>query len=191
MPALSVGRAPVSARGGRLRGGGRGLGIGHRRGGTASHADGGQLDVVAVLIHKADQQRLRDIVVALKGSGIKTSIDDFGVGYSSMSMLRDIPFNEIKIDRSFLITDADSEVFLRKMVVMKHIISLSSELGMTCIAAGAETVDQVDLLFKNGCTRVQGYFFDKPLPVRDFCARLENPRYTQEHSGNRKRKRQA
>ena len=140
---------------------------------------------------EADQQRLRDIVVALKGSGIKTSIDDFGVGYSSMSMLRDIPFNEIKIDRSFLITDADSEVFLRKMVVMKHIISLSSELGMTCIAEGAETVDQVDLLFKNGCTRVQGYFFDKPLPVRDFCARLENPRYTQEHSGNRKRKRQA
>lgn len=140
---------------------------------------------------EADQQRLRDIVMRLKAGGIKTSIDDFGVGYSSMSMLRDIPFNEIKIDRSFLITDADSEVFLRKMVVMKHIISLSSELGMTCIAEGAETVDQVDLLFKNGCTRVQGYFFDKPLPVRDFCSRLENPRYTQEHSGNRKRKRQA
>ena len=137
---------------------------------------------------ESDQQRLRDVVLALKDDGIKTSIDDFGVGYSSMSMLRDIPFNEIKIDRSFLITDADSEVFLRKMIMMKHIVGLSQELGMSCIAEGAETVDQVDLLFKNGCTRVQGYFFDKPMPVQFFGARLDNPRYEQEHSGNRKKK---
>jgi EAL domain-containing protein (putative c-di-GMP-specific phosphodiesterase class I) len=137
---------------------------------------------------EADQQRLSDVVNALKASGIKTSIDDFGVGYSSMSMLVDIPFNEIKIDRSFLITDTDSEVFLRKMIMMKHIVGLAQELGMSCIAEGAETVDQVDLLFKNGCTRVQGYFFDKPLPVQNFGARLDNPHYEQEHSGNRKKK---
>ena len=137
---------------------------------------------------EADQHRLRDVVMALKADGIKTSIDDFGVGYSSMSMLRDIPFNELKIDRSFLITDSDNEIFLRKMVMMKHIVSLSQELGMTCIAEGAETVDQVDLLFKNGCTRVQGYFFDRPLAVPDFGARLDNPRYEQEHSGNRNKK---
>ncbi|MBR5357858.1 MAG: EAL domain-containing protein [Clostridiales bacterium] len=140
---------------------------------------------------EADQQRLHDVVMALKNSGIKTSIDDFGVGYSSMSMLRDIPFNEIKIDRSFLITDADNEVFLRKMIMMKHIVGLSQELGMTCIAEGAETVDQVDLLFKNGCTRVQGYFFDKPMPVQAFGARLDNPRYEQEHSGCRMKKKKA
>ena len=108
-----------------------------------------------------------------------------------MSMLRDIPFNEIKIDRSFLITDADNEVFLRKMIMMKHIVGLSQELGMTCIAEGAETVDQVDLLFKNGCTRVQGYFFDKPMPVQAFGARLDNPRYEQEHSGCRMKKKKA
>ena len=139
---------------------------------------------------EADQQRLHDIVVALKGYGIKTSIDDFGVGYSSMSMLRDIPFNDIKIDRSFLITDTDNDVFLRKMIMMKHIVGLSQELGMSCIAEGAETVDQIDLLFKNGCTRVQGYFFDKPMPAEAFGVRLDNPRYEQEHSGNRKRKKQ-
>ena len=137
---------------------------------------------------EADQQRLHDIVVALKGYGIKTSIDDFGVGYSSMSMLRDIPFNDIKIDRSFLITDTDNDVFLRKMIMMKHIVGLSQELGMSCIAEGAETVDQIDLLFKNGCTRVQGYFFDKPMPAEAFGVRLDNPRYEQEHSGNRKNK---
>ena len=127
----------------------------------------------------------------------ENSIEDERVVYTASSS--PVPINMVinlqSQDDGTTMSTAELQLqlpfFLRKMVVMKHIISLSSELGMTCIAEGAETVDQVDLLFKNGCTRVQGYFFDKPLPVRDFCARLENPRYTQEHSGNRKRKRQA
>ena len=92
-----------------------------------------------------------------------------------MSMIKDVPFSEIKIDRSFISSD---EISNRDMIMMKHIISMAEELGMNTIAEGVETREQVELLRKYGCLRAQGYLFDKPLLKEDFEKVLDNPDYS-------------
>ncbi len=122
-------------------------------------------------------KRMGELVSKLKDEGIRTSVDDFGVGYSSMSMLRDIPFSEIKIDRSFLTYTTDTRD--RSAVMMKHVISMASELGMRCIAEGVETPDQIRMLKEMDCLRAQGFYFDKPLPKEAFMKRLRMRVYSE------------
>ena len=124
---------------------------------------------------ESDQVRLAQIVKKLEESGIRTSVDDFGSGYSSMCMIRDIPFNELKLDRSLIESETDDDD--RSAAMMKHVIALADELGMSCIAEGAETEDQIKLLEKFECMRVQGFYFDKPLEKDVFMQRLLNPHY--------------
>lgn len=120
-------------------------------------------------------RRLGELVYRLKDEGIRTSVDDFGMGYSSMSMLRDIPFSELKIDRSFLTYTTDNRD--RSAIMMKHVISMANELHMQCIAEGVETVDQIKMLKEMQCLRAQGFYFDKPLPKSEFAERLKMGRY--------------
>ena len=124
---------------------------------------------------EADMKRLGEVVDEFKGAGFEVSVDDFGMGYSSMSMIKDISFSELKIDKSFL---NNKDIGSRDMVMMKHIISMAEDLGMSTIAEGVETVEQVSLLRKYGCFHGQGYFFDKPLTKEDFEAVLDNPDYS-------------
>lgn len=124
---------------------------------------------------ESDLIRLTDCVQGFRKAGFDVSVDDFGVGYSSMSMIKDVPFSEIKIDRSFISSDSISD---RDMIMMKHIISLADDLGMTTIAEGVETKEQIELLKKYGCYRAQGYIFDKPLIKDDFEKVLDNPDYS-------------
>ena len=124
---------------------------------------------------ESDLIRLTECVQAFRKAGFDVSVDDFGVGYSSMSMIKDVPFSEIKIDRSFISSD---EISNRDMIMMKHIISMAEELGMNTIAEGVETREQVELLRKYGCLRAQGYLFDKPLLKEDFEKVLDNPDYS-------------
>ena len=124
---------------------------------------------------EADMKRLAEVVSEFKSSGFEVSVDDFGMGYSSMSMIKDILFSELKIDKSFL---NNKDIGSRDMIMMKHIISMAEELGMSTIAEGVETVDQVSLLRKYGCFRGQGFFFDKPLSKEDFERVLDNPDYS-------------
>ena len=124
---------------------------------------------------EADLIRLSECVVEFRKAGFDVSVDDFGVGYSSMSMIKDIPFSEIKIDRSFISSDSISD---RDMVMMKHIISMAEDLGMNTIAEGVETKDQIEILKKYGCLRAQGYYFDKPLTKDEFEKVLNNPDYS-------------
>ncbi len=121
------------------------------------------------------QKRLKETVENLKKMGFCVSVDDFGIGYSSLSMIRDIHFDELKIDKSFL--DTDGENYERKLVIMKHVLGLAEEFNMSTIAEGAETIEQVKLLDKIGCKQVQGYYFDKPMPPELFENRLKNPKY--------------
>ncbi len=120
-------------------------------------------------------RRMGELVYKLKDERIRTSVDDFGMGYSSMSMLRDIPFSELKIDRSFLTYTRDNRD--RSAVMMKHVISMANELGMKCIAEGVETVDQIRMLKDMQCLRAQGFYFDKPLPRAEFEKRLQKGDY--------------
>lgn len=101
----------------------------------------------------------------LKGSGL--SIDDFGTGHSSLDRLAVIPFTEVKIDRAFVhgcVTNHQVQKILASTVELAH------SLGMKCVAEGAETDDEVDLLRDLGCDIVQGYAIARPMPVDEFAA---------------------
>ncbi len=123
---------------------------------------------------EADMIRLHKLVEEFATEGFEVSVDDFGVGYSSMSMIKDIPFSEIKIDKSFL---DNADISNRDMVIMKHIISIASDLEMSTIAEGVETTEHIKLLKKYGCYHGQGYYFDKPLPREEFEKVLCEPDY--------------
>ncbi len=122
---------------------------------------------------EVDYKILKKVVTALHIAGIHTSVDDFGVGYSSMNLLTQLPWSMVKIDRSFVPLGTGDEEDRKKFVMMRSIISITKELNVDCIAEGVETAEQVIMLKKNGCFFVQGYFFDKPLPVAEFEERLD------------------
>lgn len=121
-----------------------------------------------------DFKDLKRIAKGLHECGIHTSVDDFGMGYSSLNLIRDIQWNVLKIDKSFLPdpkeTDADNK---KKEIMLRHVIGMAQELGLECIVEGVETMDHVDLLLNNNCFLAQGFYFDRPLPHDEFETRLE------------------
>lgn len=120
-----------------------------------------------------DFRELKQIVIAFRMQGFSVAVDDFGVGYSSLNLIREMPWKVLKIDKSFL-PDGTEEVDedTQKKVMLKHIIGMAQNLGLECIAEGVETAEQVTILKENNCYNAQGYLFDKPLPVEDFEGRL-------------------
>ena len=121
---------------------------------------------------------LKRIVAGLNEAGINTAVDDFGVGYSSMNLIREIPWNVLKVDRCFLPTD-DGDERTRKatLLMFKHVVSMAHELGMECVVEGVETQSQIDILRENDCEIAQGFYFDKPLSPEEFEARLDKKFY--------------
>ena len=93
-----------------------------------------------------------------------------------MSMIKDIPFSEIKIDKSFL---DNADVSERDAKMMKHIISIATDFNMSTIAEGIETESHIRLLKDYGCFQGQGYYFDKPMPKDEFEKVLNSPDYTE------------
>ena len=124
--------------------------------------------------NESDSRRLNETVGELAENKFEVSVDDFGSGYSSMSIIKDISFKEIKIDRSFL---NNKNVRRNDMIMMKHIISMARDLGLATIAEGVETMAHVELLKQYGCFYGQGYLFDKPLPKEFFEKVLDSPYY--------------
>lgn len=98
----------------------------------------------------------------LRRLGVRTSMDDFGTGYSSLSQLHSFPFNKIKIDRSFVRDHGD---IAGQNAIIRAITALGVSLGMSTIAEGVETADQLARIRTEGCTSVQGYLFSQPVPV--------------------------
>lgn len=97
----------------------------------------------------------------IRKTGIKVSVDDFGSGFSSLSYLRLLPADEIKIDRSltaYIATETQGEVIVRKSIEMCH------ALGFEVVAEGVETKEMMDMLYEMGCDQVQGYGISPPLP---------------------------
>lgn len=115
----------------------------------------------------ADFEALKRVVYGLREYGIESSVDDFGMGYSSLSLIRDVPFKVLKIDKSFL-GDKNMESDERQRAMMKHVISMANDLGMECIAEGVENMEHVQLLKENKCYMAQGFLFNKPVPQEEF-----------------------
>ena len=115
---------------------------------------------------------LKRIVSGLQKAGICTSVDDFGIGQFSLNLIRDIPWNVLKLDRSLLPSDTDNPHSTRS-VMFKYLVAMAKELGLECIAEGVETENQVNMLRSNSCSLAQGYYFDKPLPNTEFEKRLD------------------
>ena len=117
-------------------------------------------------------KEIKRVVSELQQDGICTSVDDFGLGQSSLNLIREIPWNVLKIDRSLIPLDADNPHSTRS-VMFKYIVAMAKELGLECIAEGVETEKQVNMLRDNSCSLAQGYYFGKPLPTEEFEKELD------------------
>jgi len=137
----------------------------------AANLDAGrlELEITESLLLENSQSNL-DMLLAVRRLGVRVAMDDFGTGYSSLSYLRAFPFDKIKIDRSFMAdvaTKADSRAILGAM------ISLGNNLGMTTVAEGVETTEQLAVVRAEGCAQVQGYFFSPPVDGAAMLAMLD------------------
>lgn len=119
-------------------------------------------------------EKIRKIVKQLDDSGVSTSMDDFGTGFSSLNLIKEVNFDVIKIDKSLIPLDSDYVDKEKDLILFEHLIQLIHQLGKEAIAEGVETQTQLDYIEKAGCKVVQGYIFDKPLPEEEFTERLEN-----------------
>lgn len=126
-----------------------------------------------------NQDVMRDIVDELNTLNIKSSIDDFGTGYSSLGMLSNLRLHELKVDRSFIPVNTEDENS-KSMLMLKGVVNLAKSLGLTIVAEGVETPDQLALIENMGVDIVQGYYFDKPLTENDFIARIKRKVYPSE-----------
>ncbi len=118
-----------------------------------------------------DEERTTRILSELKALGVRLCIDDFGIGYSSLSYLRRFALDVLKIDRSFvseMLNNSESPE------IVKTILSLGSNLGMEVVAEGVETPEQVSRLKALGCDFAQGYFFSRPLDSAGVVCTLVN-----------------
>ena len=112
-----------------------------------------------------------EVIKSLRDYGFKIEIDDFGSGYSSLNMLKDISADVLKIDMAFL-RATENEV--KGQDILETIISLGGKLGMEVITEGVETDKQLIMLTEMGCHIFQGYYFSKPIPVEEFEQKYMN-----------------
>ena len=106
----------------------------------------------------------------LRERGVRVAVDDFGTGYSSLAYLRDLPIDQVKIDKSFMPAPGEPDPAARTM--LKAVINLAAGLGLGTLAEGVETAEQVVLLRELGCERAQGYYFSRPVPGPEAAALL-------------------
>lgn len=112
-----------------------------------------------------DKEVLLKTVNKMKELGFHVSMDDFGAGYSSLNSLKELPLDVVKLDAEFF-RGADN--LERANLIVSRTIGLAKQLGMTIVAEGIETREQVDFLAGQDCDLIQGFYFAKPMPVSDF-----------------------
>lgn len=116
-----------------------------------------------VFFHERD--RMIKMMNELKYIHVRLSIDDFGSGYSSFNLLKDVPFDVLKIDRLFLSDSTQSE---KGKWILKEIVEMSHGLGMDVICEGVETTEQSEMLLSIGCKHAQGFLYARPVPMEEY-----------------------
>ncbi len=130
---------------------------------AASGLPGSRLEVeITESVLLRNEQAVLGVLHHLRALKVRVAMDDFGTGYSSLSQLHSFPFDKIKIDRSFVKDRADVQ---GQNAIIRAITALGVSLGMSTIAEGVETSDQLDRIRAEGCNSVQGYLFSRPVPV--------------------------
>jgi EAL domain-containing protein (putative c-di-GMP-specific phosphodiesterase class I) len=122
----------------------------------------------------SDTGRASEIFTTLQNAGVRTALDDFGKGYSSLSYLRQLHFDHLKIDRSFVHSMPSTE----SLSIVSAVAGLGRALGMRVIAEGVESPGVAVALLDLGCEQAQGYFFGRPMPASEtieFASRNAQP----------------
>ncbi|WP_417407811.1 putative bifunctional diguanylate cyclase/phosphodiesterase [Hoeflea sp.] len=112
----------------------------------------------------SESDRAVEILTQIQEMGISIALDDFGTGYSALSYLRQFDWDELKIDRAFVM---ELETDDRAGAIVGSIVSMAHMLGIQVTAEGAETYEQIEILRDAGCNTIQGYHFGRPVPVSD------------------------
>ncbi len=115
---------------------------------------------------------IMDKMMLLKKHGLKIAIDDFGSGYSSLHMLKEMPIDILKIDKSFL--EYNGEMQEKDEILIRDVVELGKHLRMQIIVEGVETLEQCIFLEGIGCDIAQGYYYGRPMPIEEFEVALEN-----------------
>ncbi len=113
----------------------------------------------------SDEELMKSVIQEFRSAGYEVWMDDFGSGYSSLMLLKDYVFDEVKFDMRFLTPFTD-----KAKDIMRNLVAMSKDIGIRTLAEGVENKEEVDFLHSIGCGRIQGYFYGKPEPIDDFFA---------------------
>lgn len=133
---------------------------------TGLTSDSLELEITESMV-MADPESVIKVLDAIHDRGIHLALDDFGTGHSSLAYLKRFPIDCVKIDRAFI---KDTPENLEDVAITKTIIAMAQALGLSTVAEGVETAEQLELLKGLGCGQIQGYFFSRPLSADDFLA---------------------
>jgi EAL domain-containing protein (putative c-di-GMP-specific phosphodiesterase class I) len=123
-----------------------------------------RIEITETVMMQDNENRI-DILNQLKQSGFLVEMDDFGSGFSSLNMLKDMPVDVIKIDMLFLRQTQQDD---RGQTILHNVMNLTNDLGLSSLTEGVETEAQYNMLLKMGCKLFQGYYFSRPIPVDQF-----------------------
>ena len=115
-----------------------------------------------------DSEYFLKVISQLKDEGFRISIDDFGTGYSSFKMLKDMPINTLKIDKSFVDAISNGSNNIKGKMILEDVVNMTKHLDLDCVAEGVEEEHQKNMLRDWGCDYIQGYYYSKPIPCEEY-----------------------
>jgi EAL domain-containing protein (putative c-di-GMP-specific phosphodiesterase class I) len=125
----------------------------------------------------ADADEMLKVLSPIKAMGIRVAIDDFGTGFSSLSHLKRLPVDELKIDKSFVIEMASKQ---KDSLIVRSTVDLAHALGLVAVAEGVEQKEAWEMLTTHHCDLAQGYYFSRPIPAEDLVRWLRRRSETAE-----------